>query len=188
MDFGVPVSTSFHEIKKSINLPTDKDIILITSGSMGYGKIKEIVESILKNVPEVYVVTICGNNDKLYSILNNINNPNIIVKGYVNNINEYIQASKIILTKPGGLTSTEVAVIRKPMIHLMPIPGVESYNAEFFCKNGLSLISNNIEEVVKNTMKLLKDKNMQETITKNQSKIINRDSAKDLVNFVLKKF
>ena len=74
------------------------------------------------------------------------------------------------------------------MIHLMPIPGVESYNAEFFCKNGLSLISNNIEEVVKNTMKLLKDKNMQETITKNQSKIINRDSAKDLVNFVLKKF
>lgn len=58
----------------------------------------------------------------------------------------------------------------------------------FFCKNGLSLISNNIEEVVKNTMKLLKDKNMQETITKNQSKIINRDSAKDLVNFVLKKF
>ena len=155
---------------------------------MGFGKIKEIVEPILKNVPEVYVVTICGNNDKLYSILNNINNPNIIVKGYVNNINEYIQASKIILTKPGGLTSTEVAVIRKPMIHLMPIPGVESYNAEFFCKNGLSLISNNIEEVVKNTMKLLKDKNMQETITKNQSKIINRDSAKDLVNFVLKKF
>lgn len=188
LDFGISVSTSFHEIKSSINLPTDKYIILITSGSMGFGKMKEIVEAILKNIPETYVVAICGNNDKLYSILKRINNPNLIVKGYVNNINEYIQASKIVLTKPGGLTSTEVAVIRKPMIHLMPIPGVESYNAEFFYKNGLSLISNDVEEVVKNTLKLLKDKNMQETMTKNQSKIINRYSAKDLVNFVLKKF
>ena len=58
----------------------------------------------------------------------------------------------------------------------------------FFYKNGLSLISNDVEDVVKNTLKLLKDKNMQETMTKNQSKIINRYSAKDLVNFVLKKF
>ena len=36
-----------------------------------------------------------------------------------------------------------------------------------------------------NTAKLLKDKNMQNTMIENQSKIINRNSAKALVDFVL---
>ena len=67
----------------------------------------------------------------------------------------------------------------------MPIPGVENYNAEFFKKNGLSLVSNNVEEVVRNTKELLNDKDMQKVMVENQSKIINRNSAKDLVDFVL---
>ena len=91
-----------------------------------------------------------------------------------------------VLTKPGGLTSTEVGIIRKPIIHLMPIPGVENYNAKFFEKNGLSIVSNNIEEVLNNTTKLLKDKELQKQMIENQAKIINRNSAKDLVNFILK--
>ena len=107
-----------------------------------------------------------------------------MVKGFVKNINEYISASTIVLTKPGGLTSTEVGVIRKPMIHIMPIPGVENYNAEFLKKNGLSLVSNNLEEVKISTAKLLKDKNMQKIMVENQTKVINRNSAKDLVDFV----
>ena len=137
-------------------------------------------------IPDIYIVAICGSNKELYSELKKINNKNLLVKGYVNNINEYIAASTIVLTKPGGLTSTEVGAIRKPMIHIMPIPGVENYNAEFFKKNGLSLVSNNIEEVKRNTAKLLKDKKMQKKMVENQAKIINRNSAKDLVDFVLK--
>ena len=53
-------------------------------------------------------------------------------------------------------------------------------------KNGLSLISNNLEEVKINTAKLLKDKNMQQIMVENQAKVINRNSAKDLVDFVQK--
>ena len=48
------------------------------------------------------------------------------------------------------------------------------------CKN----IKNNLEEV--NTAKLLKDKNMQQIMVENQAKVINRNSAKDLVDFVQK--
>ena len=188
LDFGISVSSSFHKIKNNLGLPTNKEIVLITSGSMGFGKMEEIVKSLLEHIPNVYVVAICGNNKELYSELKKINNPNLIVRGYVNNINEYIAASTIVLTKPGGLTSTEVGVIRKPMIHLMTIPGVENYNAEFYKKNGLSLVSNNVEEVKMNTAKLLKDKNMQMKMVENRSKMINRDSAKDLVSFMLNNF
>ena len=188
LDFGIPVSSTFHKIKNNLNLPTDKEIVLITSGSMGFGKMKLIVKTLLEYIPYVYVIAICGNNKELYSELKKITNPNLIVRGYVDNINEYIGASSIVLTKPGGLTSTEVGIIRKPMIHLMPIPGVENYNAEFFEKNGLSLVSNNMEEVKVNTIKLLGDKNRQKIMVENQAKIINQNAAKDLVNFVLNNF
>ncbi len=186
LDFGISVSSSFHEVKNNLDLPKNKDILLITSGSMGFGKMKDIVKALLKNIPNIYIVALCGNNKELYSELEEIDNPNLLIKGYVNNINEYISASTIVLTKPGGLTSTEVGIIRKPIIHLMPIPGVENYNAKFFEKNGLSIVSNNIEEVLNNTTKLLKDKELQQQMIENQAKIINRNSAKDLVNFILK--
>lgn len=185
LEFGIPVSSSFHKIENNLYLQANKEIILITSGSMGFGKMKEITKSLLEQNKNIYIIAICGNNKELYSELKKVNNPNLLVKGYVNNINEYISASTIVLTKPGGLTSTEVGVIRKPMIHLMPIPGVENYNAEFFRKNGLSIVSNSVEEVIENTNKLLNDKNAQRLMIENQSKIINRNSARDLVNFVL---
>ena len=185
LDFGISVSSAFHEIKNNLDLPSDKNKVLIASGSMGFGKMKDIVMALLENVPNIYVIALCGNNKGLFCELEKMNNPNLIVRGYVNNINEYIATSTIVLTKPGGLTSTEVGVIRKPLIHIMPIPGVENYNAEFFKKNGLSLVSNNVEEVVRNTKELLNDKDMQKVMVENQSKIINRNSAKDLVDFVL---
>ena len=185
LPYGICVSSLFCKVKNNLSLPQDKNIILITSGSMGFGKMEDIVKAILNNIPNTYVVALCGSNKKLYLELKEINSENLLVKGFVTNINEYISASTIVLTKPGGLTSTEVGVIRKPMIHLMPIPGVENYNANFFEKNGLSLISNNIEEVISNTEKLLKDEKLQKEMIKNQAEFINRNSANDLVQFVI---
>lgn len=188
LPLGISVATRFHKCKNISEIPTDKKVILITSGSMGFGKMKNIIESLLENTLDTYIIAICGNNENLYQELIKINNANLMVKGFVNNINDYIAASTIVLTKPGGLTSTEVGVIRKPLIHLMPIPGVENYNAEFFKSNGLGLVSNNIDEVISNTKLLLNDEKLQKKMMECQKKIINRDSAKDLVDFILEKF
>ena len=188
LPFGISVSSSFCKTKNNLDLPKDKEIVLITSGSMGFGKIKDIVKTMLKKVPNTYFIVACGNNKALYSELNNWQNHNLLVKGYIENMNEYISASTIVLTKPGGLTSTEVGVLHKPIVHIMPIPGVENYNAEFFAKNGLSLISNTIEEIVENTNKLLTNKELQEDIIERQKQILNEHSAQDLVNFVTNKW
>ncbi len=166
-----------------MSLKKDKPNILVTSGSMGFGNLKDVVEKILNSM-DVYVTVICGNNKRLFKKLSKIKNPNLMVHGFVNNMNEYIQECDIVLTKPGGLTSTEVAVLEKPMIHIMPIPGVENHNANFFQKNHLSLVSNTLNEIIENTKKLLEDKNLQEEIIKNQRKIINKNAARDLVKLV----
>lgn len=108
----------------------------------------------------------------------------MLAKGFVENMKDYIASSTICLTKPGGLTSTEIAILNRPMIHIMPIPGVENYNAKFFSENGLSLVANTMEEVIENTRSLLQDKKKQVEMINNQKKIINKNSAACLVEFV----
>ena len=185
---GIPVSTRFKSITNELDLPTDKPIVLITSGSMGFGKMNEIVDLILKEIPEIYLTVICGNNKELYNSLNKIKNKNLILVGFTDKMNEYMYKSKIIITKPGGLSTTEVATIHRPLIHMMPIPGVENYNAKFYSDNKMSLCANSEQEIIEDIKLLLKDNKLCDEIINNQRKIINENSAEDLVKYLIDKY
>lgn len=182
---GIPVSTKFLNNTKKANLPNDKKIILITSGSMGFGELKNLVIHLLNEIVDVYVVVICGNNKKMERDLLNICNKNLIVKGFVNNMNEFINASAIVMSKPGGLTTTEIVSLRKPLIHIMPIPGVEEYNAKFFADHKMSIKGNDINTLVKEAKNLLENEKLQNELIVNQMKYINKYSAADMVKCIL---
>ncbi len=188
LPLGIPVSSSFKNNIKNIKIKTDKDIILLTSGSMGFGKMKELVNTLIKEFPNIYFIVICGNNEKLESELLKIKNDNLKIIGFTKDMNAYMNLSKVVITKPGGLTTSEVATLNKPLIHMMPIPGVENYNASFYEENKMSLKAVSIEEVVSKLRELLESKELQEKLTCNQRKIINENSASDLVKFVKEKY
>ncbi len=183
LPLGMPISTRFIKSESNLSLNYDKPNILVTSGSMGFGNLKDVVKALLKNI-DAYIIVICGNNEKLYRKLSKIKNANLIVKGFVDNMDAYIKSCDVILTKPGGLTSSEVAVLNKPMIHIMPIPGVENYNANFFKKYHLSLVSNTTKEIIDNTKRLLTDDKLKEEMLANQNKVISKTAAADLVKFI----
>ena len=188
LPIGIPISSRFLEVQGNVDLPTDKDIILLASGSMGFGNIREVVLNLLVQIANCYIVVICGNNKRLEEDLSAINNPNLIIRGFVNNMNEYISVSKIVITKPGGLTTTEVAVINKPLIHINPIPGVEDYNASFFAQNKMSIRVNNIKDLAKTVEEVLNNRNLQKKMIENQKKYINKTSAADLVKYIQENF
>lgn len=98
-----------------------------------------------------------------------------------------MKASTIVISKPGGVTTTEVAELRRPLILMMPIPGVEDYNMKFFLNNQMCLKATNVTELVEQAKKLLSSKTLQDAITKNQEENIKNYSAKALVEFVLDK-
>ena len=110
----------------------------------------------------------------------------MIILPFTNKISEYMKASDIILSKPGGLTTTEIATLRKPFIHTMPIPGCENYNANFFSKRKMAIKCNKIEEVVKSTKKLLKDETLQNQMIENQEKYIKKDTCDKITDIVIR--
>lgn len=183
---GIPVSTNFTEnaknIKPTLNISNEK-LILIMLGSMGFGNITEVLADILK-IPNIKIAIVCGTNKKLYNDLTKLNNPNLIVYGYITNINDLIYSSDIVLSKPGGLSSTEIATIGKPLLHIFPIPGIETYNADFFSSHNMSFICHTKEEIITNIKKLIANDELRESMIKNQHEYINKNSAKDLIKLI----
>lgn len=191
LPFGIPIATSFVKKAKSIRdklgIKTNETLILVMLGSMGFGRINDIILDILK-IKYVKVAIVCGNNSELYDNLKQLNNKNLILFKYINNMNDLIKSSDIVMSKPGGLSSTEIATFGKPLLHIFPIPGIENYNTNFFKERGMSLVCNTKDEIISNIKKLLNDKALQEQMIKNQHKYINENSAKDLIEFIIKKY
>ncbi len=191
---GIPVRKQFrdkydkNEAKKSLNLDVNKKYVLILNGSMGFGNVKEITKKLLKNIEDVNFIISCGNNNKLFDVLNEEykNNKRVIVLSYTNELGKYVASSDVILSKPGGLTTTEIANMGRPLVHMMPIPGCENYNADFFAKRQMSIKCDNIKQVVSSTKELLENQELQEKMIENQRKYIIQDTCEKIADIVMK--
>lgn len=192
--FGIPVSTRFSEeyskekLLKELGLDNQKKYILIMTGSMGFGNMEKLTKKLEEKLPQnVMLIISCGKNEKMRSVLNekHKNNKKIIILPYTKEVYKYMKISEMILTKPGGLTTTEAAVANVPIIHTTPIPGCENYNANFFKKKGMSLKPKNDDELVNDTINLLTDSKLQEKIKENQRANIDKLAVEKICEFVL---
>lgn len=146
--------------RNALNLPQGVPICLVMSGSMGFGKLAIFAAELsLRLKSGEHMVIICGNNKRIYTVLQKQfqNNPRVHILGYTNRVADYMDACDVIFTKPGGLTSTEALVKRIPIVHTAPIPGCETANRNFFVKRHLSVSSKYIAKQITLGKRLLSD-------------------------------
>ena len=157
LPYGIPVAKAYRqeydkeECKKELNLDENKKYVLILTGSMGFGNVTKMVKKLLGKIKDVTFIVSCGHNKKLLENLQDTykNNDRIISIPFTKDLSEYMKASEIILSKPGGLTTTEIAILNKPFIHTMPIPGCENYNANFFKKRNNKRSGKKYKRIIK---------------------------------------
>lgn len=145
---GIPVSDGFQRrlgrrtCREMLGLEQNCRWILIMGGSMGAGHIRQLIRCLLYLTPEqVRLAVICGSNEKLLEGLRKKygHSSRIQVIGYTDQVARYMEACDLLYTKPGGITSTEGAVMGVPMVHMKPIPGCETRNRQLFTQNGMSV-------------------------------------------------
>lgn len=145
LPFGIPVKKvfSFNEDKTKMRSKLkldDKTTIMVMMGSMGFGSLKSIIEELDNYNADFQIVCICGNNKKMFKKISEGNWKKAIhTFGFIKNVDEYMDASDIIITKPGGLTTSEALSKRLPLILNSPIPGQEDRNMEFLLNSGAAL-------------------------------------------------
>ena len=146
--------------KLSPGIPT----ILIMGGGQGLGPIKTIVKSLEKVNKDIQEIIVTGTNKKLYNSLKRKikkYKKKITVFGYMQNINELMSIADIVVSKPGGVTTSEVLSLGKPMIIVKPLPGQEANNTAYLTQKEAALkievpdkINLVIEDLFKNPHKL----------------------------------
>jgi processive 1,2-diacylglycerol beta-glucosyltransferase len=140
---GIPVRQQFQRridkkfARQKLGINPEAFTALILTGGIGMGPIYEIVKLLVK---DINIIVICGNNQKLYSQLKQLNNPNLVVLGWIDYVEEVMAASDIAVTKPGGSTISECLLMDLPMIFFSIIPGQEKENAKIISANGLGFI------------------------------------------------
>ena len=190
--FGIPIMPKF-----SVKIPQaearaaagidEKFTVLVMMGSMGYGEdVGNLVKSLDRLDEDLQIVVVCGNNKKLKRHIEKLTlRHNIYCLGFVNNVDVLMDAADCMVTKPGGLSTSEALAKLIPIIMLDPIPGQEDRNREFMLNNGLALnlsSSFGIEEAI---YQLMKFDYRAENLRRNMEYVRKPDSAKALGDFLL---
>lgn len=145
LPFGIPIDTKFasklsrKEAFEKLGIP-QKKTILVMSGSMGFGNMADEIEALDRLDMDFQIVTICGNNAKIKASIDELKTKKKIYNyGYVNNVDVFMDAADCIVTKPGGLTTSEALAKGLPMIMNNPVPGQEDRNVEFLLNAGAAI-------------------------------------------------
>lgn len=161
---GIPVRQAFYyplgqkDARGLLGLPREGVTVLLMCGSMGCGPMKKIAKELLAKLPgDASLIAICGKNARLYESLSDIADPRLRVLGFTRDVPAYMDASDLIVTKPGGLSATEAANKHLPMVFINAVGGCEGKNFDFFLANGYASGSSDADEVVRLTGELALD-------------------------------
>lgn len=178
--FGIPIREGFDQ--NSVDPKTAKDpevrgTILMMAGSLGSSQMEKAFSAVMKVKEPIRVIVVCGKNEAMARDLRFItkvfddDTKKVEIHGFVNNVNELMDMSDVIVTKPGGITTTEAIVKGIPMLIPYYYPGQEEDNVDFVVESGIGIkvekikdLTSMIEFLIQNQYILWEmSKNMTET-------------------------
>lgn len=144
---GIPVDPVFAqrtpapEARARLGLP-ERPTALLLSGGFGVGPMKQMLASFAESRGALSLVVVAGKNAALEkecrALAAKLPVP-VKVYGFVTNMHELMDAADLVVTKPGGLTTTEILAKGKPMALVAPIPGQEQRNCEYLLEAGAAV-------------------------------------------------
>ena len=136
-------------------------VVLLMAGSFGVKTIVQIYRDIIRVPMDFQMIVITGKNQRLYQTLKTTvmlspKKTKLIL--FTQKVEQYMQASDLIITKPGGLTVTEALASNLPLLVFDSIPGQEEDNADFLELHGMARRLHKNESCTDALKELLEDK------------------------------
>lgn len=193
--YGIPVEKSFLEhreksvVLEELGLAPDKFTVLLMGGSFGAGNIKDTLKELLEIDRDFQIIVITGRNETLKEKLEKslekyTIDKNISILGFTQDMNDILSAVDIIVSKPGGLTTTECLLKELPMIIPYYIPGQEEENMDFLSNCGAALRTSK-KFTISVLLKVLIDNPTRMELLKNNIKSVKKqNTAEDIANLV----
>jgi processive 1,2-diacylglycerol beta-glucosyltransferase len=166
---GIPVAAKFSSkpdakvVRKNHGLRDDQPVLLVLGGGFGMGPVAEILAELDKVPAQFQTLVVAGRNEKLRRELavQNHKHPTHVL-GFSTNMDELMAVADLIITKPGGLTTSEALALGRPLFILNPIPGQEAANSDFLLERGAAAKVNRVEDLPFRISQLLGSKKLSE--------------------------
>jgi len=163
---GIPIDPVFSRPKPRAeclarqSLTGDRPILLQLAGGFGVGPVEGIHRALLEIDVPVEIVAVCGRNTEVRRRLASLKRPDrhqVHVLGFTDQIDELMAVADLVVSKPGGLTTSEVLARGAAMAIVNPIPGQETRNSDFLLENGAAIKINNTATLAFKIGALLRD-------------------------------
>lgn len=139
---GIPVLARFRQcidsaaVRRDLHLDSDAPTALIMGGGWGIG-VEEMVRNAMRaRVPGLAIIVICGANARAYRSLSRTPSDRLRTFAYVDDVARLMAASDLVISKPGGVTTSEALALSKPLLLLPGLPGHEDRNAQELTRLG----------------------------------------------------
>jgi len=163
---GIPIHPVFSESKDRAaclakhGLKGDRPIVLQLAGGFGVGPIEKLYRALLEVEIPLEIVVIAGRNEKVRAQLDAVDPParhHAKVMGFTTDIDELMAVTDLVVSKPGGLTTSETLARGAAMVIVNPIPGQESRNSDYLLENGAAIKVNNLATLPYKVTALLRE-------------------------------
>ncbi|MBQ9657753.1 MAG: glycosyltransferase [Clostridia bacterium] len=190
---GIPLSNKFllkyekSDILKNFGLePNKKTVLFFGGGEFGLGKTKtlKIFKSFLES-DDIQIVAISGKNHKMKENFENMVEEShkesfVKILEYTDKVPELMYISDLVVTKPGGLTTTESLASGLPIVIINPIPGQEEDNAEYLEHNKVAIWIKNDDDVEHVLSDLFSDSDKMQEMKVRARLLAKRNSTRDI--------
>ncbi len=197
---GIPLSERFlqkydrKKVLKNFDLQDGKkNILFFGGGEFGLGKSRtfEIFDDIIKATENMQIIAIAGKNEKMRDkfttiVQNNNAMERVRILSFTNHVPELMSISDLVVTKPGGLTTSEILASSLPMLIINPIPGQEEENAEFLENSGVGIWIKKDDDVIKIVSDLFSNPSKLNEMKNNANSLGHPNSTRDICNILLK--
>jgi len=166
---GIPIAPKFSvlpnpgAVRRNYGLRDDLPVLLVLGGGFGMGPVARILSTLDKIERDFQTLVVAGRNEKLRRDLAcaDYRHPTRVL-GFATNMHELMAVADLIVTKPGGLTTSEALAMGKPLFILNPIPGQEAANSDFLLERGAAAKVNQIEDLPFRREQLIGSKKLKE--------------------------
>jgi processive 1,2-diacylglycerol beta-glucosyltransferase len=192
---GIPIHPVFAEPKdrkaclEKHGLDGDRPVVLQLAGGFGVGPIEHIYRALLDVEVPLQVAVICGRNEAAKAQLEALRPPprhRSKVMGFTTDIDELMAVADLVVSKPGGLTTSETLARGAAMVVVNPIPGQESRNSDYLLENGAAIKVNNVPLLAHKVTAVLRDAGRLARLKENARRLGRPRAAFDVVERAMK--
>jgi processive 1,2-diacylglycerol beta-glucosyltransferase len=188
---GIPIHPVFSHAKsrsdlvEKYDLAGDRPLVLQSAGGFGVGPIERIFEALLAVELPLQIIAVTGRNEKAKKRLEAISVParhRAKVMGFTDKMDELMSVADLVVSKPGGLTTSETLARGAAMVIVNPIPGQESRNSDYLLENGAAIKINNVATMAHKISELLGDPHRLTQLKANARRLGRPRAAFDVVD------